>query len=99
VKAKEWADRINKASSEEEAKKAIIEMFKEFLGDMKRLKEERKVTRTGAFHAILKELNQKWNAVCVRSPVINRNGFINLLRKEHPMETAQLERLYGKIGD
>lgn len=99
MKAKEWADRLNKASTEEELQKGIIEMFKEFMADMKRLKEERKISTTGGFYSILKELNQKWNAVCTRSSFIKRDGFINLLRHDLPVETAQLEQTYGKIGN
>ena len=101
MKAKEWAERISKVVVEIESKHpfnlapieeidkhvlVISELVKELDADLKRLKEERHVTKLAGF-----KLNQKWNAIA-KNPktMLAVDGYLKLWRDRMPVETEQV---------
>jgi hypothetical protein len=106
MKAKEWAERISKVVIEIESKHpfnlapiekidkhvvVISELVKELDADLKRLKEERHVTKLAGFKSILLELNQKWNAIA-KNPktMLAVDGYLKLWQNRMPVETEQV---------
>jgi len=99
MKAKEYFEKYDEliikdqiAGSIESAKKLLIELTDE----AKNICESRHVKRDAAVVSVLKEINQKWNAICSlyekkygASP-LNRNAFIKYWKQVIPELSTML---------
>ena len=101
MKAKEYyakyKDRIA-SSDDAESLKGISDMVYEFCMDAKEISEKRKIRTDSGAVSMLRELNDKYNAVCRMfekdfgvSP-IKENGFMNYWRREIPELDQRLGR-------
>lgn len=62
TRAREYYEKYED-SIREDPEKAAVALLKEFSGEVKELCDKRHVKKDGAIYAILRELNQKWNAL------------------------------------
>ena len=95
MKAREYFDKyidriIAEAGTEKEQSGALYELLKDFMTEVKEITKARHAQTDRAAMAILRELNQKWNAlcnICVKVKgysVLNRDGFKAYVTKEIP---------------
>ena len=94
MKAKDYYDKYGKAVYDETARNEkplyLQVMIIEFLHEMKNTIAQRKVSTDRGAVSVIKEMNEKWNALCTifekkhgASP-IKRNGFLIYLEEEIP---------------
>lgn len=95
MKAREYFDTyidriIAEAGTEKEQSGAFYELLWGFMAEAKEITKARHVQTDRAAMAILRELNQKWNAlcnICVKvkgDSVLKRDGFKAFITKEIP---------------
>lgn len=95
MKAREYFDTyidriIAEAGTEKEQNGALYELLRGFMTEVKEITKARHVQTDRAAMAILRELNQKWNAlcnICVKVKgysVLNRDGFKAYVMKAIP---------------
>jgi hypothetical protein len=77
-KAKEYAAEINNAKPEE-LKSVIAKVANDMVKEIDELKDMRG-TSNGAVRGIIREINQKWNAISNRTDcLLKKDGFTNML--------------------
>lgn len=101
MKAKEYyakyKDRIA-SKDDKESLQGMCDMIFEFCLESKELIEKRKVRSDCGGVAVLRELNDKYNAVCrmferdYGTPIIKRDGFMVYCRKQIPELDLHLSR-------
>lgn len=95
MKAKEYYARFGKAVydeavSPEQKTEALSELFTAFIGELKTLLTDRKVKTDKGAVAIIKELNEKWNALCAiyeknyGMEILKRNSFLIYMKSQIP---------------
>lgn len=95
MEAKEYFEKhypiVKNESEPIEQAKRLHDMFLEMADEMQELVKERRIKFDPAFRSLLKEQNQKWNAIAnlfaksELGPVVQRNGFENMV--EHVMRS------------
>lgn len=82
MKAKEYLERFEKVSKEFGDREATLDLMNGFLREIATLTEVRKVQSNSAMLSILRELNQKWNALCRldEHKRFKSGGFIKLVK-------------------
>lgn len=101
MKAKEYfakyKDRIA-SKDDKESLQGVCDMVYEFCMESKALVAKRKVKTDCGCVAVLRELNDKYNAVCrmfeqeYGGPIIRENGFMDYWRKQIPALDLRLSR-------
>lgn len=74
MKAKDLADRMNRATDEQRLN-IIQDIVNDFMDELRRILKARKCTRGRAYESVFLELDQKWQAMCRRTPFVAVNGF------------------------
>ena len=77
MKAKEYAAKYRAGLEGDEPGKAATEMLIEFSKEMKVIATARNIQTDYSFCSLLKELNQKWNAVV---NLLEKDGYLGVLR-------------------
>ena len=77
-KAKEYYEKLKNNNFSD----AIIqEVVYEFVDEIEYLSEQRHITTTSGLKSIIKELNQKWNAIArMSNGILKKDGFINFIK-------------------
>lgn len=75
--------------SDEELKNLAGKLLQEFISDMNDIMKARNIKCDSGTVSVIKELNQKWNALCGlfeknETPWIKRNGFVEFMKMEIP---------------
>ncbi len=94
----EYGDAVFCESFHDEKHDELNKLFMAFVREMKETIEVRGVKTDKATVAVIKEQNQKWNALCAiyekkyegMCP-LNRNGFLNAMKNEIPALNRYLE--------
>lgn len=91
MKAKEYYEKYAAELLSEDrdtVKKAAEDLTRDFMDEVRKISEQRKVSRPESLVDIIKELNQKWNALCSlfikldRKPVLVENGFRDIMQDQ-----------------
>lgn len=82
MKAKEYLAKFEKDITEVNDKQATTNLINIFVGEIKDLIDVRHASEEGAVVSILRELNQKWNALCRldKKRRFRPDGFIKYVR-------------------
>lgn len=82
MKAKEYLEKFDKDSAELGDREATLNLMNSFLKEIATLTEVRRVQSNSGMLSILRELNQKWNALCRldKHTRFKKGGFIKLVR-------------------
>lgn len=87
-KAKEYAQLILDAKTEDEINLAIRQIANDMVEEIKEVSVARNVQSTKALKAIIKEQNQKWNAICrivnTKVVLLIEDAFIDFLESVIP---------------
>ncbi len=90
-KAKEYAKQYLQA---EDKHKVLSDIILEFFDESQELIKIRNAKIDGAIVAIIKELNEKWNAFARRTNgEVKEDGFINLVKSKLPFMADYLENI------
>lgn len=81
MKAKEYAEKINSKNTSEEKTTEINNVRISLLNEIAELSKKRNVRNNAALRGVLKEICQKWNAICNRCENLKRDGFEDYLRE------------------
>ena len=91
MKAKEYYEKYAPSLLSEDkeiAKTAIEALAREFMDEVSSISEQRKISRPESAVDVIKELNQKWNALrslfikLDRKPVLAENGFRDIMQDQ-----------------
>lgn len=89
MKAKEYYEKYAAellSGDHDTVKQAVEKLTIEFMDEISAISKKRKVSRPESIVDIIKELNQKWNALCSlfikldRKPVLVENGFRDIMQ-------------------
>jgi len=103
MKAKEYLERFEKVSEEFGDREATLDLMNGFLREIATLTEVRRVHSNAAMLSILRELNQKWDALCRldKHTRFKKGGFIKLVRhkvtKDYPHMAGRILPELDKI--
>lgn len=95
MKAKKYYERygqavLDEALSPEQKTEALAELFTAFIREMKEILTERQVKTDRGAVAVIKEQNEKWNALCAiyeknhGMEILKRNGFLEYMKMQIP---------------
>lgn len=82
MKAKEYLEKFDKEVKELGDRQATTNLVNEMIGEIKDMIDVRGATTEGAVVSILRELNQKWNALCRldNHTRFKKDGFIKYVK-------------------
>jgi len=82
MKAKEYLEKFEKDYKELGDNRATTNLVNEFISEIVSMVDVRRATTEGAMVSILRELNQKWNALCRldNHTRFKKDGFIEYVR-------------------
>jgi hypothetical protein len=95
LKAIEYANKYNEgltSPDENKRNEAIDGLIMDFMDELKQIMEARHISKNSGAVAVIKELNQKWNAVNrkLSIPVLNEDGFKKIWLHKMPELEGQL---------
>ena len=94
MKAKEYLAKFDADCWDTDEKTAAYNLILEFMEELPSLLKMRNAKSNGATKAIIRELNQKWNAMCRldKENRFKRNGFIIFLKARIEKEGPSKEK-------
>lgn len=92
MKAKEYAELYYKIAQEQSEREATLKVFELLLGEFKTITEQRRAHSDGACLAIVRELDQKWRALCRLVPDFKPDGYASFIREHMPQVWEAWER-------
>jgi len=84
MKAKEYVEWLHQKEKEVEEKEAFLDLAFRFMKEVGTIAKMRHTNRDSALLAILREQNQKWNAMRKFDKRIKRDGFIECIKADMP---------------